>query len=82
MPPGTQHGTVLRLRNRGLPRLDGAGHGDQFVTLNLVVLNVCLPAAVLLYVPRLQVEAALLGVVAVPWLLLGATVVLGLTWLL
>jgi molecular chaperone DnaJ len=37
VPPGTQHGTVLRLRNRGLPRLDGHGHGDQFVTLNLVV---------------------------------------------
>jgi molecular chaperone DnaJ len=37
VPPGTQHGTVLRLRNRGLPRLDGAVHGDQFVTLNLVV---------------------------------------------
>ena len=37
VPPGTQHGTVLRLRNRGVPRLDGQGHGDQFVTLNLVV---------------------------------------------
>lgn len=48
--------------------------GDAALTLNLVVLNVCLPAAVLLYVPRLQIEAALLGVVAVPWLLLGATV--------
>ena len=37
VPPGTQHGTVLRLRNRGLPRLDGHGHGDQFITLNLTV---------------------------------------------
>ena len=45
-------------------------------TLNLVVLYVCLPAAVLRYAPRLQLEPALLGVVAVPWLLLGATVVL------
>lgn len=43
-------------------------------TLNLVVLYVCLPAAVLRYAPRLQLEPALLGVAAVPWLLLGATV--------
>ncbi|RNF83631.1 AEC family transporter [Montanilutibacter psychrotolerans] len=43
-------------------------------TLNLVVLYVCLPAAVLRYAPRLQLEPALLGVAAVPWLLLVATV--------
>ena len=49
---------------------------DAARTLNLVVLYVCLPAAVLRYAPRLQPEPALLGVVAVPWLLLGATVVL------
>lgn len=49
---------------------------DAAQTLNLVVLYVCLPAAVLRYAPRLQLEPALLGVVAVPWLLLGATVVL------
>ena len=47
--------------------------GDAARTLNLVVLYVCLPAAVLRYVPRLHLEPALLGVVAVPWLLLGAT---------
>lgn len=50
--------------------------GSAAQTLNLVVLYVCLPAAVLRYAPRLQLEPALLGVVAVPWLLLGATVVL------
>ena len=44
--------------------------------LNLVVLYVCLPAAVLRYAPRLSLEPALLGVVAVPWLLLAATVLL------
>lgn len=44
--------------------------------LNLVVLYVCLPAAVLRYAPRLRLEPALLGVAAVPWLLLGATVLL------
>jgi len=37
IPPGTQHGTVLRLRNRGIPRLDGTGNGDQFVTLSVMV---------------------------------------------
>ena len=56
-------------RRRVLP--EGAAQ-----TLNLVVLYVCLPAAVLRYAPRLQLEPALLGVAAVPWLLLGATVVL------
>ncbi|HEV8693702.1 MAG TPA: AEC family transporter [Lysobacter sp.] len=42
-------------------------------TLNLVVLYVCLPAAVLRYAPRLHLEPALIGVAAVPWLLLLAT---------
>ena len=42
--------------------------------LNKVVLYVCLPAAVLRYAPRLELSAALLGVAAVPWLLLVATV--------
>lgn len=45
-------------------------------TLNLVVLYVCLPAAVLRYAPRLHLEPALFGVAAVPWLLLAATVLL------
>ncbi|HET6397050.1 MAG TPA: AEC family transporter [Pseudoxanthomonas sp.] len=42
-------------------------------TLNRVVLYVCLPAAVLLYVPRLHLQWSLLGVAATPWLLMGAT---------
>ena len=45
-------------------------------TLNLVVLYVCLPSAVLRYAPRLQLEPALIGVAAVPWLLLAASVLL------
>jgi hypothetical protein len=45
-------------------------------TLNLVVLYVCLPAAVLRYAPRLHLEPALIGVALVPWLLLAATVAL------
>lgn len=44
--------------------------------LNLVVLYVCLPAAVLIYVPRLHVDASLLGVIVTPWLLAAVTVAL------
>lgn len=44
--------------------------------LNLVVLYVCLPAAVLIYVPRLHVDASLLGVIVTPWLLAVVTVAL------
>ena len=47
---------------------------DAAQALTLVVLYVCLPAAVLRYAPRLELSAALLGVAAVPWLLLVATV--------
>ena len=43
--------------------------------LNLVVLYVCLPAAVLRYVPRLHLEPALLAIAIVPWLLLLATLI-------
>ena len=42
-------------------------------TLNLVVLYVCLPAAVLLYVPHLHMQWSLLGVALTPWILMGAT---------
>ncbi|MFT3670277.1 MAG: AEC family transporter [Pseudoxanthomonas sp.] len=44
--------------------------------LNRVVLYVCLPAAVLIYVPRLHMDASLLGVAATPWVLAVATVAL------
>jgi len=37
VPPGTQHGTVLRLRGRGMPRVNAKAHGDQFITLQLGV---------------------------------------------
>jgi predicted permease len=43
-------------------------------TLNLVVLYVNLPAAVLLYASRLKPGLALLGTLAVPWLLLAFSV--------
>jgi len=44
--------------------------------LNLVVLYVCLPAAVLVHVPKLVFDTALLGLAATPWLLAIATLVL------
>ena len=58
---------VLFQRLKALP-------ADAAQALTLVVLYVCLPAAVLRYAPRLELSAALLGVAAVPWLLLVATV--------
>ena len=49
-------------------------------TLNLVVLNVCLPAAILLYAPKLEFERELIGLIAVPWIILivSTTLVFGL----
>ncbi|MEO8672401.1 MAG: AEC family transporter [Tahibacter sp.] len=41
--------------------------------LNLVVLYVCLPAAILLNAPKLHWQASLVGLVAAPWLLLLAS---------
>jgi molecular chaperone DnaJ len=34
--PGTESGTVLRLRNRGVPNLNRHGRGDLFVTVHVV----------------------------------------------
>ncbi|MBJ7515366.1 MAG: AEC family transporter [Stenotrophomonas sp.] len=41
--------------------------------LNGVVLYVCLPAAVLTYVPQLQLKPSLAGLMVTPWLLMLAT---------
>lgn len=49
---------------------------DAAQVLNLVVTYVCLPAAVLTFVPRLHLDRSLLGLVATPWLLMGAAFVL------
>jgi molecular chaperone DnaJ len=35
IPPGTQNGTVFKLRGRGLPNMHGWGKGDQFVKMNI-----------------------------------------------
>ena len=35
LPPGTQPGTVLTLKERGLPRVKGGGRGDLFAKVLL-----------------------------------------------
>ncbi|MDE7261846.1 MAG: molecular chaperone DnaJ [Oscillospiraceae bacterium] len=35
IPEGTQTGTTFRLRNKGIPNVNGRGRGDQFVTVNI-----------------------------------------------
>lgn len=37
VPAGTQPGTVMRLKGRGVPRLRGAGRGDQYVKIKIMV---------------------------------------------
>lgn len=44
--------------------------------LNIVVLYVCMPAAILLQVPKLQLTGATLGVALVPWMLLASSTLL------
>ena len=33
IPPGTQTGTVFRVRERGIPHLNGRGKGDQLIRI-------------------------------------------------
>ena len=56
------------LRRRGIVPPQSAD------TLNLIALYVSMPAAVLLNVPQLALDRAILGVIAAPWLLLVVTV--------
>lgn len=37
IPAGTQPGTVVRLRRKGIKQLNRSGHGDHFVTLKVAV---------------------------------------------
>ncbi|OGE26827.1 hypothetical protein A3C26_02900 [Candidatus Daviesbacteria bacterium RIFCSPHIGHO2_02_FULL_39_12] len=37
VPPGTQPGSLVRLKDKGAPRLGFTGHGDHFVRVNLEV---------------------------------------------
>jgi molecular chaperone DnaJ len=36
IPPGTQSGTVLRIKGKGIPHADGTGRGDQLVKVRVV----------------------------------------------
>jgi len=37
IPPGTQHGTEFRIKNRGASYLRGRGKGDQYVLANVII---------------------------------------------
>jgi molecular chaperone DnaJ len=37
IPAGTQSGTVFKLRGKGLPRIEGFGHGDELVKVHLQI---------------------------------------------
>lgn len=37
VPPGTQPGSLVRLKGKGAPRLGGSDHGEHFVRVNLQV---------------------------------------------
>jgi molecular chaperone DnaJ len=37
IPPGTQTGTIFRLRNKGIPHVNGRGRGDQYVEVYIEV---------------------------------------------
>ncbi len=37
IPPGTESGTVFRLRGKGLPKLNGGGHGDLYVEVRVEI---------------------------------------------
>ena len=37
VPPGTQSGSTLRLRGKGMPKLHGRGKGDQLVKIKIAV---------------------------------------------
>lgn len=59
-------GRILRAR-RVVPE-------NAHETLNAIALYVCMPAAVLLNAPQLTFDRSLIGLVAVPWLVLAASV--------
>ena len=37
IPPGTQNGTILRLKDKGIPSLRGGGRGDQHIKVFIEV---------------------------------------------
>ncbi len=63
-------GLLLLGRAMGAMKLLPASTPDALIA---VVLNVCLPASVLLFAPQLSISPDLLRIVAVPWILLAAS---------
>ena len=45
IPAGTQPGTEVRLRGKGMPRLRRGGFGDEIVTVQVVIPQHLTPAA-------------------------------------
>ena len=39
IPPGTQSGTKLRLKGHGMPKMNVASYGDQFLVINVLIPN-------------------------------------------
>lgn len=37
IPEGTQSGTIFKVKDRGVPKLHGGGHGDHFVRVNVKI---------------------------------------------
>ena len=37
IPPGTQPGTLFKIKGKGMPRMDGHGRGDEYVKVNVTV---------------------------------------------
>jgi len=37
VPSGTQPGTVIRLKGKGVPHLRGSGHGDQYIRIKIML---------------------------------------------
>lgn len=37
VPPGTQPGSLVKLKGKGVPRIGAVGHGDHYVRVNLTV---------------------------------------------
>src|SRR5690606_19433956 len=60
---------MLLARLRALP-------ANAAETLNLLVLYVCLPAAILVNVPKLRFDISLVALAALPWLVAGVAWVL------
>src|SRR5881296_268823 len=58
VPPGAQHGQMVRLRGKGVPHLGSSGRGDQLVYLDIVVPRVLTKEQKALYKQLHDIEGA------------------------